>query len=274
MVTLEARTYGLARHVRRRASARWMIVNDVAGFIGPEVFKEPEQLERACLEDMVMAKLHGLTMGLDVCATFHMGISPSVLRHLTERLVERAAPAYLMAVAGNADPMLGYLTTSFREHPPLRSRVGKRMASPMERRLTTLGAISDGAPKPSAETVAHLYAAYAKAGGDARTRSSLEEEGRRRLHELRERGFDLGALPSAEADARIEAIYAHARHALYAALDEGVIRDASPRSVRVRSEATSRDDYLAHPQRGERVRGDDARRLASLHHQATPCRTG
>ena len=54
MVTLEARTYGLARHLRqaigtsRSANAAtagatparpWMIVNDVAGFIGQEVFK-------------------------------------------------------------------------------------------------------------------------------------------------------------------------------------------------------------------------------------------
>ena len=38
MVTLEARTYGVARHIGRRTGA-WMIVNDVAGFIGPEVFR-------------------------------------------------------------------------------------------------------------------------------------------------------------------------------------------------------------------------------------------
>src|ERR1051326_5380680 len=40
MVTLEARTYGGARAVRRAAAEpKWMIVNDVAGFIGPEVFR-------------------------------------------------------------------------------------------------------------------------------------------------------------------------------------------------------------------------------------------
>src|SRR5262245_46396610 len=46
MVTLEARTYGVARHIgqstgssSRTGGRRWMIVNDVAGFIGPEVFK-------------------------------------------------------------------------------------------------------------------------------------------------------------------------------------------------------------------------------------------
>ena len=79
MVTLEARAYGVARYIGQQTGA-WMIVNDVAGFIGPEVFRTAEQLERACLEDIVMAKLHGLTMGLDVCATFHMGIPPPALR--------------------------------------------------------------------------------------------------------------------------------------------------------------------------------------------------
>jgi ethanolamine ammonia-lyase large subunit len=79
MGTLEARSYGVARHIAQQSSSRWMIVNDVAGFIGPEVFRDADQLERVCLEDVVMAKLHGLTMGLDVCATFHMGIAPQAL---------------------------------------------------------------------------------------------------------------------------------------------------------------------------------------------------
>ncbi|MDX6485164.1 MAG: glycerol kinase, partial [Gaiellaceae bacterium] len=48
MVTLEARSYGVARHTGRRTGA-WMIVNDVAGFIGPEVFRTGAQLLRACL---------------------------------------------------------------------------------------------------------------------------------------------------------------------------------------------------------------------------------
>ena len=72
MVTLESRAYGVARLIRdqigdERGSPPWVIVNDVAGFIGPEVFRTGEQLERACLEDLMMARLHGLTMGLDVC---------------------------------------------------------------------------------------------------------------------------------------------------------------------------------------------------------------
>ena len=58
-----------------RPPAPWVHLNDVAGFIGPEVFRRREQLVRCCLEDIVMGKLHGLTIGLDVCSTLHMDVS-------------------------------------------------------------------------------------------------------------------------------------------------------------------------------------------------------
>ncbi|MGH9204495.1 MAG: ethanolamine ammonia-lyase subunit EutB, partial [Vicinamibacterales bacterium] len=234
MVTLEARTYGVARYIRQQTGA-WMIVNDVAGFIGPEVFRTSEQLERACLEDIVMAKLHGLTMGLDICATFHMGIPPPALRELTARIVTRAAPAYLMAVAGNADPMLGYLTTSFREHPRLRRQAGRQLSSAMASRLSALGVIGpDGDVAPTADSTAHLYTAFAKAGGDTRTAFSLKAEARHKLNAFRERGYDLGYGSTREgsgaraADARVDAIYDNARLALYATLDPAVVRNAAP----------------------------------------------
>jgi ethanolamine ammonia-lyase large subunit len=271
MVTLEARAYGVARHVRRtvgetdRDSPRWMIVNDVAGFIGPEVFATADQLERACLEDTVMGKLHGLTMGLDVCSTFHMGITPQDLRALTRRIALSAAPAYLMAVAGDADPMLGYMTTAFREHPRLRAHVRRGATTAMQHRLRSLGVMSvDGEPSgPTA--VARLYAAYEKAGGDRRASTALEDEGSRRISALRDRGFDLGVVDSTDADRRIDAIYTHARAALYASIQEAVVRDATARSVRVRTTARDRDEYLAHPPTGERLSGDDAPIIARLH---------
>jgi ethanolamine ammonia-lyase large subunit len=271
MVTLESRTYGVARHIRQQIGTPWMIVNDVAGFIGPEVFRDPDQLERACLEDSVMAKLHGLTMGLDVCSTFHMGIAPTDLRHLTARIARQAAPAYLMAVAGNADPMLGYLTTSFREHPRLRKLTGRQIASPMQRRLTDLGTMTgDGELAPPAESTARLYAQYARAGGSRRTSSSLEDEARRRQEQLRGNGFDIGIADAMVAEARVDAIYTHARGALYAALDDGVIRDATTRPFRVRTTAASRDDYLVHPSAGERLRDDDAKSIAALYSTLRP----
>ncbi len=275
MVTLEARSYGVARHVGRSTGA-WMIVNDVAGFIGPEVFRTGEQLLRACLEDTVMAKLHGLTMGLDVCSTFHMGIEPAALRRLTRQIVEQAAPAYLMAVAGNADPMLGYLTTSFREHPSLRLHAGRHISSPMRRRLAELGLTDErGLPRADAEGTKALYTAYMKAGGDRRAPEELREEASKKLCAVAARGYDLGrghgpdyeAPP--EVSARLEAIYGHARRALYAALDEGVVRDVSPRHLRVRA-ARDREQYLADPPAGESLRAEEAARVAGLYASRPP----
>ena len=265
MVTLEARAYGVARLIHQRTGS-WMIVNDVAGFIGPEVFRTGEQLLRACLEDIVMAKLHGITMGLDVCATFHMGIGPTELRNLTEQIVLEAAPAYLMAVAGNADPMLGYMTTSFREHPRLRRQTGRQITSAMQKRLIELSGRSADA----------LYAAYHKAGGDTRSFDTLRDEGAKKIGALAERGFDLGYDcdenhdDPPEANARITAIYSNARRALYATLDDAVISDSSPRYFRVHTRSSDRDDYLAHPATGELIDDKDIARIQALYPARRP----
>lgn len=297
MVTLESRTYGLARAIARLSADRlnrnerwqqpWMIVNDVAGFIGPEVFTTADQLVRACLEDLVMAKVHGLTMGLDVCSTFHMGIEPATLRSITESIVRSAAPAYLMAVPGNADPMLGYMTTSFREHPRLRRLAGRQITSIMQRRLNAMGltaAMTDaaaGAPEKG-DPVAYLYAAYKKAGGDRRSLDALCEAGRAKVAELQTRGFDLGlerdaASDSGEAAAsqnrserRMQAIYEHARRSLMARVDQGVMSEVSPGYLAVRSAAKSREDYLSHPASGERIRDEDVKLIAALYPTRRP----
>lgn len=271
MVTLEARAYGVARYLQQQTGA-WMIVNDVAGFIGPEVFRTVDQLQRACLEDTVMAKLHGLTMGLDVCSTFHMGINTTQLQQMTAQVVAQAQPAYVMAVPGNADPMLGYLTTSFREHPRLRLRLRKHIATPMHRRLVELGVLhASGALAPDRPGAKALYALYRKAGGDTRGLDALSHEGERKIQALRARGFDLGGghqedftAPPAVA-ARLEAIYQHARRALYAEIGEAVLGAASPHHIRLRTNAVDRDNYLSHPPAGERLCAADAAHLRSLY---------
>ncbi|HEY0764631.1 MAG TPA: ethanolamine ammonia-lyase subunit EutB [Pyrinomonadaceae bacterium] len=274
MVTLEARAYGLARLIRQRTGS-WMIVNDVAGFIGPEVFRSGDQLLRACLEDTVMAKLHGITMGLDVCATFHMGIGPDELRTLTERIVVESAPAYLMAVAGNADPMLGYMTTSFREHPRLRRQVGRQIASAMQQRLIELSMMTESGAVSGRRANA-LYAVYHKAGGDTRSLDTLCDEGTKKIAVLTERGFDLGYGcdenygDPPEANARITRIYSNARHALYSTLDEAVISDSSPRYIRVHTRSSDRDDYLAHPETGELIDDKDVARIQAIYPARRP----
>jgi ethanolamine ammonia-lyase large subunit len=250
MVTLEARTYGLARYLQR-ATGKWTIVNDVAGFIGPEVFRTSAQLQRACLEDLVMAKLHGLTMGLDVCATFHMGLEPQELAAVTERVVKLGAPAYLMAVAGNADPMLGYLTTSFRQHPALRQLTDRSVTQAYERRLEALAGLD----------VPQLYEMY---GG---TRS----DGRRIVKQMQERGWDIGyGASAAHVAARLDAIYLHARRVLYALLDEAVLGEASPSCMLLRSTSRDRDDYLSHPATGERLDRASEKMVWELYSDRSP----
>jgi ethanolamine ammonia-lyase large subunit len=279
MVTLESRCYGLARYVRQQCGGKWLIVNDVAGFIGPEVFRTGRQLMRACLEDTVMAKLHGITMGLDICATFHMGIDPFELQSLTGTIVKMAAPAYLMSVAGNADPMLGYLTTSYREHPRLRMAADRQISSAMRVRLSALGAIdSDGIATGAPEKTAVLYARYMKEGGDTRIIDELEVEGLKKIAALKEKGFDLGYGFGPDysdpplASARIETLYRHARNALYATLDPAVIRDCCPRHIDVATTSNDREDYLAHPASGELIseKGSAALKMLYGGHQAAP----
>jgi len=207
-----------------------------------------------------------------VCATLHMGITPAALHDVTATIVQQAAPAYLMAVAGNADPMLGYLTTSFREHPRLRHQTGRQLATAMQRRLRALGLLeARGQSTPSATQTTALYALYRKAGGETRPFDMLCAAGQRTLARLQQRGLDLGYgcepdyAPPADVETRLATIYTHARQALYATLADGVLRAISPQYLRVRTQATSRDEYLAHPAAGEAICAGDAQRLATLY---------
>jgi ethanolamine ammonia-lyase large subunit len=68
----------------------------------------------------------------------------------------------------------------------------------------------------------------------------------------------------------MEKIYAHARRALYAKIEAGVINDACEHSLRVRSRSASRDDYLVHPPTGEAFCDKDAQRVRGLHATRRP----
>lgn len=126
------------------------------------------------------------------------------------------------------------------------------------------GSLAPGRPKADS-----LYALYARAGRETRSLEALRMEGARKLEVLAERGFDLGyghgpdyeAPP--EIDERMESIYRNARSALYAVIDEAVLRDTSPDSLRVRTRSTNREEYLSSPLSGELIRGEDAARVTS-----------
>ncbi|NOK19761.1 ethanolamine ammonia-lyase subunit EutB [Corallococcus carmarthensis] len=267
MLIHESRKYGFARALKRRVAIAqagagrdaepWVHVNDVAGFIGPEVFRTREQLVRCCLEDIVMGKLHGLTLGLDVCSTLHMDVTLDDLGWCQEQLAE-AGPAYMMALPTRNDPMLSYLTTSFQDHVRLRERHGLKVDDRMWAFFQRLGVIdADGRPTKHFGDPAHVYVHYRRHKGDTRTEGELRAEAEAKMAEVRARSVPLAVghgeepwtlEPSLEKDLR--GLYEDAKVGLWSELSDAAV-EALPGAVRLRTNSEDRRDYILHPPSGE-----------------------
>lgn len=164
MLTLESRKQGLGRAVKGILGDKaWLVLNDVSGFIGPEVFKTKDQLIRVALEDLIIAKLHGLTGGLDICSTFHMPITPKELREAADEII-KARPAYLMALPTQNDPMLSYNTTPFQEHLRLRHENNLKIDSKMMDFFVSMDVLKpDGSPGAHFADPAWVFYKYLQA---------------------------------------------------------------------------------------------------------------
>lgn len=269
MVLHESRKYGFARLLSQkvaevRAAAGhpgrpWVHVNDVAGFIGPEVFRTKEQLVRCCLEDIVMGKLHGLCIGLDVCSTLHMDVSLDDLDWCLEQLAP-AQPAYLMALPTKIDPMLGYLTTGFQDHVRLREKFGCRVNDRMWQFYQELGVI-DAAGQPTRHFGDPLwvYLQYRRRKQDTRSDAEILAEGRTGMSEVRSRGVFLaegyGKHPSDLAPqlrTDIRRIYDDAKRSIWAEFAP-TFPESLPLSTALATRSTNRSDYILHPESGERL---------------------
>ncbi len=280
MVLHEARKYGFARSLTREVGAAqkkagnrarpWVHLNDVAGFIGPEVFRTRDQLVRCCLEDIVMGKLHGLCIGLDVCSTLHMDVSLDDLDWCLDQIVP-ANPAYLMALPTKIDPMLGYLTTGFQDHVRLREKFGLRVSGRMWRFFQRLGVI-DAAGDPTAHfgDPVWVYLKYCRAKQDARSDAQIRQEGLSRIAEVRDRGVFIAAghgekhsdlAPQLDAD--IRRIYADSKESIWKELDSEFV-ESTPDVVPLKTNSVDREDYILHPVSGEQLGAESNRRLASL----------
>lgn len=112
-LTMEARCYGFAKKYDP------FIVNTVVGFIGPEYLYDSKQVMRAGLEDHFMGKLHGLSMGVDVCYTNHMKADQNDIENLAV-LLTAAGCNYFMGVPAGDDIMLNYQTTGYHDIQTLR----------------------------------------------------------------------------------------------------------------------------------------------------------
>ncbi len=265
MVLHEARKYGFARALSRRVSLTrggtgpWVHLNDVAGFIGPEVFRTREQLVRCCLEDIVMGKLHGLCIGLDVCSTLHMDVSLDDLDWCLDRVLP-ANPAYLMALPTKIDPMLGYLTTGFQDHVRLREKFGYKVDDRMWEFFQGLGVIDErGRPTEHFGDPLWVYLKYRRRKGDPRSDEEIVAEGQGQLETVRRHGVFItqghGNRPwdlKPELNSAIRRIYADAKRSIWAELPPSFV-ERVPNVVSVETRSSDRRDYILHPESGEQL---------------------
>lgn len=280
MVLHESRKYGFARVLKQRvaesqgkagrAVAPWVHLNDVAGFIGPEVFRTREQLVRCCLEDIVMGKLHGLTIGLDVCSTLHMEVSLDDLDWCLDRIAP-ANPAYLMGLPTKNDPMLGYLTTGFQDHVRLRERFGYKVDDRIWAFFQSLGVIdTNGRPTEHFGDPLWVYLQYRRRKGDRRPDEAITAEGEAQLSAVRSRGvfiarghgeriWDLE--PSL--DREVRRIYRDAKQGIWATLDPEFVARI-PNVVRLSTRSKDRRSYILHPTTGETLSDESRRAVEDL----------
>ena len=136
--TLETRAYAVARALDP------LLINTVVGFIGPEYLYDGKQIIRAGLEDHFCGKLLGLPMGVDVCYTNHAEADQDDMDTLLT-LLGVAGAAFVIAVPGADDIMLGYQSLSFHDALYVRQALDLRPAPEFETWLAGLGmADSDG----------------------------------------------------------------------------------------------------------------------------------
>lgn len=281
MVVHEARKYGFARALRREVAkaqaaagnpeAPWVHLNDVAGFIGPEVFRTREQLVRCCLEDTVMGKLHGLPIGLDICSTLHMEVDLDDLDWCIDQIMP-VNPAYLMGLPTKNDPMLSYLTTAYQDHVRVREKFGYKVDDAMWAFFQTLGVIdADGQPTEHFGDPLWVYLQYRRAKADDRTDEVILAEGEAKIAECEARGVFIarghGPNPwdmDPELDAKVRALYDDAKMSIFAELPAGFPETLPGAAVAVVTQSKDRQDYILHPPTGEVLDDASVRAIRSL----------
>ncbi|CAM4394044.1 ethanolamine ammonia-lyase subunit EutB [Zobellia roscoffensis] len=277
MVLHEARKYGFIRalqlktkHGKPNEKAPWFHVNDVAGFIGPEVFKTKEQLVRCCLEDTVMGKLHGLTIGLDICSTLHMDVSLEDLDWCISEIMP-ANPAYLMALPTKNDPMLSYLTTSFSDHVRIREQFGYKVNDAMWDFFKHIEIIDQsGKPTEHFGDPLWVYYKFCKAKKDNRNIADIYEEGRNIIAQIKERGVPLAEGygeniwnldPQLEREVKL--LYEDAKVSLWTEITPEFILTV-PEAISITTNSTDRKDYVYHPESGEHLGQTAVKSLENL----------
>ena len=282
MLIHESRKYGLWRGLKQQLnkacetpsegsfSEPWVHLNDVAGFIGPEVFRTKEQLVRCCLEDLVMGKLHGLMIGLDICTTLHMDVSLDDLDWCIDQIMP-ANPGYLMALPTKNDPMLSYLTTSFSDHLRIREKFGYKINDAMWAFFKQVEIIDErNQPTTHFGDPVWMYYQYLKLKGDTRSMDEIYSEGLACIERVRERGVPIAKgfgkdywemNPDLEQEIRL--LYADAKKCLWEETPSN-FKKSLIQGIALATLSSDRKDYIYHPQSGEQLSRDSIYALEIL----------
>jgi len=204
-----------------------------------------------------MGKLHGLTIGSDVCATLHMDVSLDDLDWCLDQ-VATAGPAYLMALPTKVDPMLGYLTTGFNDHVRLREKFGLKVDEKMAAFFRTIGVL-DAAGRPTSHfgEPAWVYREYRRRKGDTRPDAEIAAEARARIAGLKKHGVHFAVGHGAKVwdlepslDREIRLLCADAKKSIWTTVPASFVATL-PGAVPIRTQSADRSDYILHPSTGE-----------------------
>jgi len=266
MVIHESRKYGYSKALRLKVAevqgkkdilGAWCHTNDVAGFIGPEIFKTREQLVRCCLEDIVMGKLQGVCLGLDICSTLHMPVSLDDLDWCLDNIMP-GNPAYLMSLPTKNDPMLSYLTTGYQDHVRCRAKFNYKVNDAMWdffKKIKIVDA-NDKYTKHFGDPI-WVYYQYCLAKGDKRSKKEIYEAGEAAIKRIEGRGVPIarghGENPwdmDPELDKRIHALYDDAKISLWTEWSPEAI-EAIPNAMVITTQSHDREQFIDLPSTGE-----------------------
>jgi ethanolamine ammonia-lyase large subunit len=209
-----------------------------------------------------MGKLHGHTIGLDICTTLHMDVSLDDLDWCIDQIMP-ANPGYLMALPTKNDPMLSYLTTSFADHVRVREKFGYKVNDDMWAFFQHIGIISWEGEYPSPTELfgqpTHVYLQYCRAKGDTREADDIIAEGKAAIERVRKRGVPIAEgygehtwqlQPSL--DKEIRELYNDAKYCLWTEWEDSYLKSIN-NAVIIASMSVDKVDYVYHPASGERI---------------------
>ena len=238
------------------------------------MFRTKEQLVRCCLEDILMGKLQGLTAGLDICSTLHMSVSLDDLDWCMDQIMP-ANPAYLMALPTKNDPMLSYLTTSYQDHVRIRNKFGYKVNDAMWAFFKRIQVIDkNGKPTKHFGDPIWVYYQYCIAKGDTRSQQAIMAEGKQKFDAIHNTWLKTGnKVPLAAGygkniwdlnpglDKKIRELYADAKKAIWAEFTPEFIKSV-PDSVQLATLSKDRENYIVHPESGEKLNEQSVATLA------------